>query len=108
MGIIFNALGAIICALTIAFMAGWKLTLVILVFTPLMIFSGMLQGRRLNNAKKPNEKKAGNISWDEKGGQVNFKLSSIPINKYFHYLSLQQKQLIVFEQLLDFIKKNIL
>jgi membrane protein implicated in regulation of membrane protease activity len=70
MGIIFNAVGAIICALIISFLAGWKLTLVILVFTPLMVFSGMLQGRRMNNAKKSKDKKLENISWSEKGGMV--------------------------------------
>ena len=71
MGIIFNAIGAVICSLIIAFLAGWKLTLVILLFVPLIIFSGMLQGRRMANAKKPSEKKAGNLSWAEKGGSVN-------------------------------------
>ncbi len=70
MGIIFNAVGAIVCALIIAFLAGWKLSLVILLFTPLMVFSGMLQGRRMNNAKKPNEKKSENLSWSEQGGTV--------------------------------------
>jgi membrane protein implicated in regulation of membrane protease activity len=69
-GIIFNAVGAIVCALIIAFLAGWKLSLVILLFTPLMVFSGMLQGRRMNNAKKPNEKKSENLSWSEQGGTV--------------------------------------
>jgi len=69
-GIIFNAVGAIVCALIIAFLAGWKLSLVILLFTPLMVFSGMLQGRRMNNARKPNEKKSENLSWSEQGGTV--------------------------------------
>jgi ATP-binding cassette subfamily B (MDR/TAP) protein 1 len=69
-GVILNALGAIVSALIIAFIAGWKLTLVILLFVPLMIFSGMLQGRRMANAKKPTEKKTGNLSWAEKGGAV--------------------------------------
>jgi membrane protein implicated in regulation of membrane protease activity len=74
MGIIFNAVGAIVCALIISFLAGWKLTLVVLCFTPLMVFSGMLQGRRMSNTKKANEKKEGNISWSEKGGMVNISL----------------------------------
>lgn len=70
MGIILNALGAIICALVIAFLAGWKLTLVVLCFTPLMVFSGMLQGQRMNATKKPKDKKTENSTWDEKGGMV--------------------------------------
>lgn len=74
----FNAVGAIICALIIAFIASWKLTLVVLVFTPLMVFSGMLQGQRMTNTKKLNDKKNENananetVSWSEKGGMVMF------------------------------------
>jgi ABC-type multidrug transport system fused ATPase/permease subunit len=76
MGIIFNAVGAIICALIIAFIAGWQLTLVILLFTPLMVFSGVLQGRRMNNTRKTKDKKLENISWSEKGGMVRICLFS--------------------------------
>jgi hypothetical protein len=36
-----------------------------------MVFSGMLQGRRMTNTKKPDEKKAGNISFAEQGGMVD-------------------------------------
>lgn len=85
MGIIFNAVGAIVCALVIAFIAGWKLTFIVLLFTPLMIFSGMLQGKRMNNAKKPNEKKQGDLSWGEKGGMVKLNSYVIQINIYFFF-----------------------
>ncbi|UJR37712.1 hypothetical protein I4U23_030407 [Adineta vaga] len=71
MGIILNAVGAIICALSIAFSAGWKLTLVILLFIPFMIFAGILQGRRManaNNQKKATEQQKEKLSWAEKGG----------------------------------------
>ena len=72
----FNAVGAIICALIIAFIASWKLTLVVLVFTPFMVFSGMLQGQRMTNTKKLNDKKnenaKENVTWSEKGGMVRF------------------------------------
>jgi membrane protein implicated in regulation of membrane protease activity len=98
MGIIFNAVGAIICALTIAFLAGWKLSFVVLCFTPLMVFSGMLQGKRMNQTKKQKQKKTTNLSWAEKGGMVKIYLLSFIINKNSYYLSLLQKQLIVFEQ----------
>ena len=70
MGVIFNAVGAVVCALTIAFIAGWKLSFVVLLFTPLMVFAGMLQGKRMANAKKTNEKNQGELSWSEKGGTV--------------------------------------
>jgi ABC-type multidrug transport system fused ATPase/permease subunit len=70
MGVIFNAVGAVVCSLTIAFIAGWKLSFIVLLFTPLMVFAGILQGRRMSNTKKPNEKKTGNLSWDEQGGTV--------------------------------------
>jgi hypothetical protein len=70
MGVIFNAVGAIGCALIIAFLASWKLTLVVLVFTPFMVFAGMLQGRRMDSTRKRNEKTNENASWEEKGGMV--------------------------------------
>ncbi len=74
MGIILNALGSLVCALTIAFITGWKLSLVVLCFTPLMVFAGMLQGRRMANQKKPTEKNTGDISSAEKGGMVKIYL----------------------------------
>ncbi|CAF5153778.1 unnamed protein product, partial [Rotaria sp. Silwood1] len=33
-----------------------------------MVFSGILQGRRMSNTKKTKEKKSGRLSWEEKGG----------------------------------------
>lgn len=75
MGVIFNGVGGIICALTISFLAGWKLTLIVLLFTPLMIFSSMLQGKkRMNKTKRPNDKQVKNISWTGKGGMVTIYL----------------------------------
>ena len=86
MGVIFNAVGAVICALTIAFIAGWKLSFIVLLFTPLMVFAGILQGRRMANAKKPNEKKTGNLSWSEQGGTVEMFISPLIINKNLNIL----------------------
>jgi hypothetical protein len=108
MGVIFNAVGAVVCSLTIAFIAGWKLSFIVLLFTPLMVFAGILQGRRMSNTKKPNEKKTGNLSWDEQGGTVEMNFFLIDCKYLFEYLSMQRRQLIVFEQSLVFIKKNIL
>jgi ABC-type bacteriocin/lantibiotic exporter with double-glycine peptidase domain len=85
MGIILNALGAVVCALTIAFITGWKLSLVVLCFTPLMVFAGMLQGKRMSQQKKVKEKKSfGDLSCAEQGGMV--KIYLFIINKYDEYI----------------------
>ncbi|UJR19545.1 hypothetical protein I4U23_022675 [Adineta vaga] len=47
---IFSSSGALIFTLIVAFLAGWKLTLVVLCFTPLLILSGYLQGRTQSKA----------------------------------------------------------
>ncbi|CAF4542802.1 unnamed protein product, partial [Rotaria sp. Silwood2] len=69
-GVIFNALGAIICTLTIVFIVGWKLSLVLLLFTPLIVFSGIVQGQRLSNTKRNPTGSTKETSWIEKGGMV--------------------------------------
>lgn len=69
-GIIFNAVGAVVCSLVIAFVTGWKLTLLILIFVPLVIFSGAMQGKRMGAQKNVKNKKVGKLSWDEQGGMV--------------------------------------
>jgi ATP-binding cassette, subfamily B (MDR/TAP), member 1 len=63
-----TGLGALITALIISFLAGWKLTLVILCFTPLMVLTGVIQGRQITDAGK---KKAGTSSAED-GGKVCF------------------------------------
>ena len=47
---ILNAVGALIAALVISFMASWKLSLVVLSFTPLMFVTGIIQGQRISKA----------------------------------------------------------
>jgi len=59
-------MGALIFALVISFMAGWKLTLVVLCFTPLLILSGYLQGRTQTKADQSKITK----SFAEQGGRV--------------------------------------
>ncbi|CAF3747797.1 unnamed protein product [Rotaria sordida] len=49
-GVILSAVGALVTALAISFEAGWKLTLVILCFTPLMVFTGLIQGEQFSKA----------------------------------------------------------
>ncbi len=68
MNVLFSSLGAMILALTFGFMAGWKLTLVVLCFTPLFISSGYLQG--LTQSKAGHNKTA--KSFAEEGGRVSF------------------------------------
>jgi ATP-binding cassette subfamily B (MDR/TAP) protein 1 len=64
---ILNAVGALVTALVISFTAGWKLTLVILCFAPLMVFTGIIQGQQLSKAS--GNKKAA-TSAAEDGGKV--------------------------------------
>ncbi|CAF1474750.1 unnamed protein product, partial [Didymodactylos carnosus] len=49
-GVLLQSLGAVITALLLAFQSGWKLTLVVLLLTPLLILSGYLQGRTQSKA----------------------------------------------------------
>ena len=65
-GIILQAVSAIVTALGIAFDSGWKLTLVIICFIPLMMFSGVIQGRKQGNAGTTKDKG----SFTEQGGEV--------------------------------------
>jgi ATP-binding cassette subfamily B (MDR/TAP) protein 1 len=49
-GAFLNALGTLIAALVISFSAGWKLTLVLLCFTPLIVLTGFMLGQKLSKA----------------------------------------------------------
>ncbi|CAF2623577.1 unnamed protein product [Rotaria sp. Silwood2] len=64
-GILFQALSALVTALVIAFMSGWKLTFVVLCFVPLITFAGKMQGKKQSKAGKSN----GKDSFSELGGQ---------------------------------------
>ena len=64
---IFNAIGALITALVISFISGWKLTLVILCFTPLLVFAGSIQGQRLSKASGKQKEATSDA---EDGGKV--------------------------------------
>ena len=71
---ILTAVGALVTALVISFTAGWKLTLVVLCFTPLMVFSGIIQGQQISQA---GQKKSG-TSDAEDGGKVRSSLARLP------------------------------
>ena len=68
-GAILNALGALIAALIISFTGGWKLTLIVLCFTPLMVLTGVIQGQQVSKAAATGKKKSGS-SDAEDGGKV--------------------------------------
>lgn len=64
---LLTAVGAMVAALVISFTAGWKLTLVVLCFAPLMVFTGIIQGQQISQA---GQKKSG-TSDAEDGGKVS-------------------------------------
>ena len=72
-GAILNAVGALVSGLVISFTAGWKLTLIILCFSPLMVLTGIVQEQQVSKAAATGKKKAG-TSDAEEGGKVTFLL----------------------------------
>ena len=66
LSLMLQALSATITALAVAFTAGWKLTLVVLCFVPLMLLTGILQGKKQYDVARSNDKG----SLVEQGGQV--------------------------------------
>jgi hypothetical protein len=65
-GLILQALGAVVTALAISFTSGWKLTLVTLSFTPLLLLMGRMQGRKQGKIGQAKNKG----SFTEQGGQA--------------------------------------
>ncbi len=65
-GIILQAFSAVVTALAIAFPAGWKLSLVVLCFAPMMILAGKIQGQKQGSAGQSLAKG----SYTEQAGQV--------------------------------------
>ncbi len=65
-GIILQAISALVTALIIAFSAGWKLSLIVLCFVPLMMAMGKFQRKKQGSADKTKDKG----SFTEQGGQV--------------------------------------
>ena len=66
-GIILQALSAAVTALVIAFASGWKLTFVVLCFTPLILLLGKIQSQNQGKVGQAKDKD----SFSELGGQVN-------------------------------------
>ncbi len=69
LGAILNAIGALVTALVISFLAGWKLTLVILCFAPLMVLTGVVQGQQMSKAAATGKAKTGTTDAED-GGKV--------------------------------------
>ena len=66
LGIILEALSAIVTGLAIGFSASWKLTLVTLCFAPVISMAGKFRNQNEGKAGKSKEKG----SFTEQGGQV--------------------------------------
>ena len=103
LGAIFTAAGALITALVISFTAGWKLTLVILCFTPLMVFSGIIQDQQISKASK----KASGTSDAEDGGKVRSFLARLTRLHSSCLFSTPHKRSRIFVPLSHFTKKGI-
>lgn len=65
-GVIFQSISATITALIVAFTASWKLTLVVLCFVPMIVLTGILEGKKQKNIGQSKTKS----SLSEQGGQV--------------------------------------
>jgi len=61
-----QALSAMITAVVIAFSTGWKLAFVVSCFAPLLILTGLFQGRKQNHLAKSKQ----NSSFIEQAEQV--------------------------------------
>jgi ABC-type multidrug transport system fused ATPase/permease subunit len=66
-GAFLNAIGTLLAALAISFSAGWKLTLILLCFTPLIVLTGFMLGQKLSKA---GQKKAVS-TYGERGTMVS-------------------------------------
>ncbi len=65
-GIILQAFSAMIAALTIAFSSSWKLAFIVICFIPILMFSGIIQGKKQSKVGQSKDKD----SFTEQGGQV--------------------------------------
>ena len=66
-GTFLNAIGTAVAGLVVAFTAGWKLTLVLLCFTPLIVIAGIVQGATLAKASQQRQVS----SYAETGSKVS-------------------------------------
>ncbi len=104
-GIILQAISAATVALIFGFIASWKLTLVVLCYSPIMILSGKIRVRKAPESAKSKDKN----SFVEQGGQVLNKRHYLVFFVYeFIHFSMQHKRLNTFVLLSLFIKKIIL
>jgi hypothetical protein len=108
LGLILQATGTTITALIIAFIAGWKLTLVILCITPLIILSGKVQSLQHTSDNRTNlNKKSTKLSFIEQGSQVMSRIIRSFLSELDSIYSTLVKLWNTFERLLLCIVKNI-
>lgn len=100
-GTIFQSIGAAATGLIIAFSVNWKLTLVILTFTPVIIIAGKFRSQM----KEKKEQLKGKGSFVEQGGQVFKAIRFLDVFVNASCSSMQHKQLNIFVLLSLFIKK---
>ena len=67
-------------ALVIAFIFGWKLAFVVLLFLPILMLSGLIQGRMTHGRSKQN------VQALEEGAQVADKLQNLPLCSLLIYV----------------------
>jgi uncharacterized membrane protein len=100
-GTVFQSIGAAATGLIIAFSVNWKLTLVILTFTPVIIIAGKFRSQM----KEKKEQLKGKGSFVEQGGQVFKAIRFLDVFVNASCSSMQHKQLNIFVLLSLFIKK---
>jgi uncharacterized membrane protein len=103
-GTVFQSIGAAATGLIIAFSVNWKLTLVILTFTPVIIIAGKFRSQM----KEKKEQLKGKGSFVEQGGQVFKAIRFLDVFVNASCSSMQHKQLNIFVLLSLFIKKTAL
>ncbi|KAI9291925.1 hypothetical protein K502DRAFT_320537, partial [Neoconidiobolus thromboides FSU 785] len=97
-GILIQNITCFIGAFVIAFMKGWKLTLVMLTSVPLVIFSGMLIGKTVAHSSK-----GGQGVYGEAGSIAEEVLSAI---KTIYSFNTQEKEQLRYENKLQIARKS--
>ncbi|KAL7670256.1 hypothetical protein ACOME3_005195 [Neoechinorhynchus agilis] len=70
LSILLQSIASVLIATIIALVLSWKLTLVMTTLIPLVLFSGLIQGRSMSK-KTPARSKEKNFSFEEEAGKVS-------------------------------------
>ena len=101
---IFQSISGVILGIVLGCLASWKLTLVILCFSPILILAGNIRGRKVAKTGQSKEKD----TFAKQGGQVFKKSHHFQVFLNIFHFSMRLKPLSIFELLLLFIKKIVL